>query len=499
MKDPLKNYNDIALAQEHQTRAIASSITEGMTALEDIKKKHHQMRDAEHDFFEMAAQAEIMLNDLASHQEAGESLRLDMDIDALCAALADVGTETEQSVPMPHFARVETIDLGKDDEDFLRNVHAYAGQFKVDISRSAFMTVLSEQERAEVARQIEEEFTHKGARCDRYDYMIAGTCGLIGGLVDVFFVGMPAEGPLTTAADGIVDNAVEKIAKFLGWEGDNLKGSSGAIQFLEDRFKVNYDQQYGAAVGHLLGMSTRNHHIKSIGHWPDLVGLFFSILDQFCSTSHFLDNGRLITFDTSTGSLHGNNFVAKVFAGFVNWIGHLASDVAGSSSASGRGSGIPIPFYGLLLAAGFGSFGRDKKTLADIAVEVFEKGYDFRYGLTLCVPVAITEVLIRFMWAMKGRFYHKREWKQCIPSSSTPEVQRMLFIGHGTMCAVDMTDATLRSGGEMVCTLLRMNYVAWVRFGQLSVRELRAILRRGHLDDEKFDAHMREEYRRLLA
>lgn len=419
-------------------------------------------------------------------------------MDSFHFALSEMNIEPVQPV-MPRIARVQTIELGEDDEDFLRNVSVYAEHFQVDMSKSAFMEVLSGEERENVLRQLDEEFTCKGAQCDCYDYMIAGTCGLIGGLVDAFFVGMPGASQLSSVADGMVDNAVEKIAAFFGWKGEKTKGSAGAIKFFEDKFKVNYDQQYGAAAGHLLGMSTRNRHVKSIGHWPDLVGLLFSILDQFCSTSHFLDNGRLITFDTASGSLRGNTFLSKVFFGFVNWFGHLASDVAGSSTASGRGSGIPIPFYGLLQVMSFGSLGVDKKTLADIAVEVFEKGYDFRHGLAMCIPVAITELLIRFMWGIKGRFYHHRDWKQCIPSASIPEVRRMLFVGHGTLCAVDLTDAVLRSGGDVVFTLLRMNYVAWVRFGLLGVRELRAFLRSGHLDEEKLDAHLREEYKRLLA
>ena len=32
-------------------------------------------------------------------------------------------------------------------------------------------------------------------------------------------------------------------------------------------FRVNYDQSTGAAASELLNMSTRNHHLKSIGHW----------------------------------------------------------------------------------------------------------------------------------------------------------------------------------------------------------------------------------------
>ncbi|MGP0761901.1 hypothetical protein ACAF95_25555, partial [Escherichia coli] len=59
-------------------------------------------------------------------------------------------------------------------------------------------------------------------------------------------------------------------------------------------------------------------------------------------------DGKLVSVDTETFELKGNNVVSKVFSGFVNWLGHLFSDMAGSSGAAGRGSGIPIPFFSLL-------------------------------------------------------------------------------------------------------------------------------------------------------
>jgi len=75
----------------------------------------------------------------------------------------------------------------------------------------------------------------------------------------------------------MTDTAVQKFAKFCGWKGPK-EGSdpvASAIGFLERNFKVNYDHQHGTAVGKRFDMSTKNHHLKSLGHSPDLVGLFF--------------------------------------------------------------------------------------------------------------------------------------------------------------------------------------------------------------------------------
>lgn len=78
-------------------------------------------------------------------------------------------------------------------------------------------------------------------------------------------------------------------------------------------------------------MSAKNHHMKSLAHSPDIIGLFFSILNQFTSTSSFLHDGQLITIQTETFELQGHGFVSKLFCGVANWFGHIMSDVAGPS------------------------------------------------------------------------------------------------------------------------------------------------------------------------
>ena len=79
---------------------------------------------------------------------------------------------------------------------------------------------------------------------------------------------------------------------------------SSAIGFLERKFKVNYDQRNGADVDWKFRLSPSNHHFKSLSHSPDILGLFFSILDQFMNTSSFFANGKLVRIDTSSQELY---------------------------------------------------------------------------------------------------------------------------------------------------------------------------------------------------
>jgi hypothetical protein len=331
--------------------------------------------------------------------------------------------------------------------------------------------------------------------------MIAGTCGLIGGLIDVLFVGLPGQGALTKAADNWTDSAVQKFARLVGWKGprEGSDPTASAIGFLEGRYRVNYDHRHGVDVDGLFKMSTMNHHIKSLGHSPDLVGLFFSILDQFTSSAHFVSDGHLIRVDTKTFELQGQTWAAKLFAGFANWLGHLFSDVAGSSGATGRGAGIPIPFYSLLQFVDVGEFGQHKQTFATVAVQVFEQGYDFRHGIAMSIPVVVTEMLTRLLWIVKRRFYHRSPWGECVPTAAVPELRRMLLVAHGTLCLVDAADAGLRSGGDMIQFMLRSNLIAWTRFGTIAIKELMAAFRTGTLDIEAVDEYLEAEYRRMAV
>ena len=316
-------------------------------------------------------------------------------------------------------------------------------------------------------------------QCDQYDYLAAVACGAVGGLIDIFLVGAPKSSTLGNWTDKQVDNAVMGFAKASDWKPrDGQQGNpASAIGFLEKQFKVNYDQRHSADVENLFDMSTRNHHMMSLAHSPDLVGLFFSLLNQFTSTSSFIAEGQLVTIRSDTYELQGGNFVAKLFCGIANWFGHIMSDIAGSSGSrgnSGRGAGVVIPFYELFQFCKFGSFrvGQDKQDLATIAVRAFQEGYDFRFGLASAIPVIITDLSIRLIWALRRRFQYGKALKECIPTHQHDDLRVMLLFGNGTLCVMDGIDAGIRSGGNFLAFFMRLNIIAWFRFVTLVLKEV---------------------------
>ena len=347
-------------------------------------------------------------------------------------------------------------------------------------------------------RQINEK-EWRNAKCDKYDYMIAAFCGFAAGLIDSFFVGTPGSGKLGQLTDKTADALVQKIANML-WNGDGRSSSEGrpgkapdtldkAISYLEQSFPVNYDARYSSDLldsEDITSMSSKNHHLMSLAHSPDIIGLLFSIIDQFTGKASFINDGKLIRLVPVKDSrnnkvmyMQGTNFESRIFCGVCNWLGHLASDLCGSSSTrregkTGRGAGLPMPFYNLFLIMDFGNF--DGNSFADIAVKVFEQGYDLRHGAAMAIPVLIEELSIKMVWVIKQRYYAKKEWRECIPSSKHADLRMMLIIGNATLCLVDGVDALIRTGihgGNSLTFILHLNLVAWTRLIILIFRELR--------------------------
>lgn len=319
-------------------------------------------------------------------------------------------------------------------------------------------------------------------KCDKYDYIAAVACGAMGGIVDIFFVDMPGEGSLGKWTDQQVDKAVMIFARKMGWTG-KANNVNDAIRYLEHNFKVNYDQRRTVDVDGAFEISAKMHHMMSLGHSPDIVGLFFSILNQFTMTSSFISDGHLITVKSDTFELKGGNFIMKIMCGIANWFGHLMSDVAGSSGNHNRGMGITMPFYEFFGLCNFGKFkvGEERKTLAEIAKMAFTyqqdksspvMSYDFRFGMTQTIPIVVTEFTIRLAWALRRHFQYHRPLNECFPSAKNTDLRVMLLIGNGTLCVMDGIDAGIRSGGNFLLFFMRMNLCAWVRFSVLVLKEI---------------------------
>lgn len=325
--------------------------------------------------------------------------------------------------------------------------------------------------------------------CDKLDYALAASSGALCGVIDIFLVGKPGESPLGDITDKCFEDRTKDFAKMCGWKADGEKSLSSAIRHLEKKFKIPYDQRgMGDAASFIFDLNASNHHFKSLAHNPTLLGLFFSILDQFTNTSHFVSGGELISLQEADDKfmLRGSNVPSKLFCAFVNWFGHLISDMSGSSGSKGRGMGIPSPLWAWtndiivikrklnIPASEF------NKSVNELALNLYKEGYDARFQTTQAIPVLINELLVRMMYSVRRlvKYFAETEqvdrslkllWEKCEPFKN-PTVKRMLTVAHGTFCVVDAGEATIRSfvagGGTFNPAefFMRLNIVGVGRF-----------------------------------
>lgn len=324
--------------------------------------------------------------------------------------------------------------------------------------------------------------------CDKLDYILATTSGVLCGVLDVFLVGKPGESPLGDITDKWFENRTKDFAKLCGWKDKDGKLSS-AIKHLEEKFDVPYDQRgAGDAASEVFNLTPKDHHLKSLGHNPTLLGLFYSILDQFNNTSHFVSEGELISLEEADDGfvLVGKNIPSKLFCGFVNWVGHIISDASGSSSSKGRGTGIPSPLCSwfndiVAIRRNFKipstKFDQD---ICKLALKMYKEGYDVRFQAAQCIPVFVNEMVVRLLYSIrrvvnyyinvpKDNHSFSDLWKCCEPFKNAT-VKRMLTVAHGTFCIVDIGDAVVRGfatgGGYFNAAefLMRLNIPGVGRF-----------------------------------
>lgn len=431
-------------------------------------------------------------------------------------------------------------------EKYISDIDDYSQLMHINLSKDPFDELMSKEEQQEIINNILKDYKVEKPNLDKYDYMFAAISGILCGLIDVFFVGglskskIPdkivdgklikgsqseiyhlEKGSLGEFTDEKTNRIIEKFGKYI-YEKDKKAGklvkntrnppstTKGWIGYLEERFKVPYDARTAKDLNKNysdLRLSPSNHHLKSLAHQPDILGLFFSILDQFNNTTSVIDKGKIqiIKNPSKDGKspdfqLQGTDIKSKLFCGVVNWLGHLISDMGGSSSSKSRGQGIPMPFYSLLQLFDFNLLKDDAGepiSIAILAETVYMKGIDFRMGAAQAIPVILNEIFIRFFWTLKEICYNKKPFKEIIKINTSSEIRRLLLVGHGSFCAVDGLDAYIRSGGgnDPIIFLGRLNLVGWCRFGISAYKEFLTLF--NAIDYERLDKDIEEEWKKI--
>lgn len=180
-------------------------------------------------------------------------------------------------------------------------------------------------------------------KADKVDCLLAASCGLITGALDIFWVGKFSIKDAQAWGREKTNDFVIAVARLRNYKGDSLQG---AIKYLESQY-VNPGDSVTADLG-----GSRQHHLRDFSHHPTLVGLIFSLLTQFSGKSYGTDTaGRFQSWTLPDSAPVGTTLEEKLELAVVQWAFHLVSDMAGSSQTPGGGTGIPGPFLSLLKEA----------------------------------------------------------------------------------------------------------------------------------------------------
>ena len=350
---------------------------------------------------------------------------------------------------------------------------------------------------------IRADFDPALAKVDRSDCLIAAASGAVSAAIDILWVGEFSLANAQEWGNARADELVMAAARLTGYEGDDLQK---AIKHLEEAFPLAADRLAAKFGG------GRQHHLRDFAHHPTPAGLFFSILSQFTGKGYGTDTvGAFVVFDLPEGAPIGADFVAKVFNGTVIWAFHLISDLDGSNSNPGAGTGIPGPLLSLLkMASALPLFRNitvrykdDEIGLSQFASKLFNgtafphEGYkdllrfDLRTEMGVAhelarqaVPVVVNECVVRAVYSIKRLVLAARTSgaksladlaridPACYLPTNSRALTRMLTVAHGTFMAIDAAQAAVRvateakRGGAAVAVkfLLNVNVVGVGRF-----------------------------------
>lgn len=423
------------------------------------------------------------------------------------------------------------IKITDDWDSFKNNLLVYSNNENIDLTTDPLNDLLSKEDIMRIQNQLKEDFGYKKPHCDKYDYILSVVSGVISGLVDTIFVGGAGKNSthlISKNTDDIFNKVVVNYSKIdyhlrsktqnhIGNFPRNIPNSlEQSVHYLEMQYKVPYDAQFDKRLiknGTHLNMSAANHHLFSLAHYPDLVGLIFSILDQFNGTGTYFSSGHFVVSQMKNDSfkLYGKSFVGKIFSGIVNWLGHLFSDAVGSSGAihkGNRGSGLPIPGTEIFQALNFTIPKTDNITFSKIATKVFENGYDLRHAAATTIPVILNNLLTKLFWALKQYFYHKKSISEIFKTKNNPELNRMLLCSYGTFASIDITDASIHGAKAGIATGGNYGAILYESFSNLNIslypklalqgyKEVQTWYNSKHYDIQQLDIYLNDELKRM--
>ncbi|MBS4999711.1 MAG: hypothetical protein KHZ32_06765, partial [Actinomyces sp.] len=369
---------------------------------------------------------------------------------------------------------------------------------------------VSQSEGGEPAEAEAFEYDPNTSPAQARDYIFAAASGALMGALSVLWQKDINLAEARRYGEEKLKEVVIGAAQRTGLDKEN-PSIEDAIHFLEKTYPFVGDKLTAAFGGGL------QHHLRDFSHHPSPVGLVCSILMQFTGKGiGTKTDGSFAIFDLPAdamkdGLLVGRDVPEKILYGTVNWLFHLISDMAGSSSTPGAGTGIPGPLLSFLKEASSLPFFRDLsigyegkiRTLSQWISKAFngtllkdQDGNPLRFDLRTEVGLAIevltqvpavlaNECIVRGFYTIT-RFIDElrradvssvKDLGRINPSRFLPlnsrALTRMLTVASGAFVVINTSIVTVRAAvkgaasgevGAVPLLFMRLNYVGIGRF-----------------------------------
>ncbi len=536
-KEDLKKLKEIAgisVVLDHKTQRVQKNI-------EKIKYNNLEIEK----FLEK--EAELKGNLLNLLREGADKVNIKSQIEML----EKHNNNNNNSLKLIEIEDIENNINQLDWEGYLTHGKLYAEKYNLDLD-NPYTSMFSNIEMSILSKNLVEKYNINNIEKD--DIIVSSVAGVLAGAIDVFLIGtITNDSNKNKKLVNLTDKAFEKmVMKYANHQKvseikENLKNASTAedknklkkmlkdfknegfkdrkkaISFLENKFKVNYDDSTKATIFENVNfdkLTPNNHHFRSLAHDPSPLGLLVGIFDQLDKKTTLIndlgeiervskalkdaDKGRLSDITNGIGP-------KNVADAITNWFGHIMSDVSGSKSSKGRGCGLPVPFTTILGRINVGGIKVEEggkiveKTIGELVEKMFKSGYDIRAFTAQLIPVLVYEVIIRTYWFYKQYFVNKNSFSKSIPlvTEDNDKLARMLLIGAGSFSLVDVGHASIKSGippkPENIMTfLLTINYPGLMNLGVKSYQNIKYSVLKEKRINNQLDKELRKELENLL-
>ena len=403
-------------------------------------------------------EVEQQMNNVLVHQEQElreikekrESIDARGTIDSSIELLKSLGYGDKVAELLPTGEQKRKVIVLRDWQDIVSDAEQQVGD---SCELEDLFTEEELRENSEAIKLINREFNDLH-RLDKYDVGIAALAAIVGAIVDIVLVGIPAKGPDGLEAGPLSDFIRKKFDEaFSPKEMEKLANSK--------KSKVPFDAQDNRnTTEYVEGLSAYYHRLLSLGHDP-LLGFIFGVYDIMHGTMTTIDKSGKIVCQVMKNYVDRKE--SDIVSAIAKQIIHFKSDITTSM-------GLPAPLMGLFNLLQFGNIGEEELTVAEIVQGMYYEGFDFIHFCSQSMSVIVIELIVRLGYAIK-RIKEGNKVKDSIPislnRSKHPKLATMLFIGH--------IGATAVNAGKVYFTKnpMAINYPQWMAFAKYSYKQLR--------------------------